>query len=211
MSNTRKKIVSTNLFELRSQYELSQKELGQILGVTKKTISNYELEISNLPLESALILCKKYSCTLDWIYCHDSKNSASDSKGKPFEPFIVDIRDFISFSNNEVHITLPYYYYNYIKKRHEIEASPCSHSERLHNIAALESEYDKHNTNGYCRRISIPASEFLSYLQFDDQYALYANSESSQEKEPTKEQLEEATSFIKELLALSKFNTKKEK
>ena len=149
MSNTRKKIVSTNLFELRSQYGLSQKELGQILGVTKKTISNYELEKSNLPLESALILCKKYSCTLDWIYCHDSKNSASDSKEKPFEPFIVDIRDFISFSNNEVHITLPY-------------------------------------------------------------YALYANPEPSQE-EPTKEQLEEATSFIKELLALSKSNTKKEK
>ena len=182
MSNTRKKIVSTNLFELRSQYGLSQKELGQILGVTKKTISNYELEKSNLPLESALILCKKYSCTLDWIYCHDSKNSASDSKEKPFEPFIVDIRDFISFSNNKVHINLPYY----------------------------ESEYDKHNPNGYCWRISIPSSEFLSYLQFDDQYALYANPEPSQE-EPTKEQLEEATSFIKELLALSKSNTKKEK
>lgn len=103
---------------LRENLGLTQKELGEILGVSERMVCNYETEETTLPLDKAMILSKKYNYTLDWIYCHPA-NSSNVSPAvhteKEHPKFFVDIREFISYSNNSLHFTFPDYYMEYIR------------------------------------------------------------------------------------------------
>ena len=68
MYNKVKEIYPCNLLELRKNLGLTQKELGEILGVSERMICNYETGEITLPIDKAIILSQRWNYTLDWIY-----------------------------------------------------------------------------------------------------------------------------------------------
>jgi len=53
MTNKMKTIYPNNLLSIREQQHLTQKQMGEILGVGERMISNYETGVYNLPLDKA--------------------------------------------------------------------------------------------------------------------------------------------------------------
>lgn len=206
MANKRKKVVETNLQKIREDLGLNQKEMGDKLGVTGKTIRNYEYYVTNLPVQSAMELAITYGYSLDWIYIFSSlKKTHSTENTKPkfiTDQFIVDIRDFISFSNETVHFSIPDYYWNYIKQRNAIFSSNLFDIEKKRKIMELNASYESISNENFYYRFSIPKSEFMSYLHFDNEFTPYLDSDtfSSEEHEATEEQKKEVKDFFDSLL-----------
>jgi len=203
MGNKYKKIIKTNIQIIREELGYTQKEMGEKLKVGEKTIRNYEYFESNLPLESSLYLSKKFGYSLDWIY-RNSTNKMNDSEiieGKRISNFIVDIRDFISRSDEQIHISIPDYYMNYIKQRNALLSSNLSDYEKKRECAKLDASLKK-NTKSFYYRFTIPESEFLSFLHIDNSFIPYVDSdiESGEDFEPTEEQKQEAMAFLDSLL-----------
>jgi len=202
MSNKPKKISKNNLQKIREELRYTQKQMGEKLGVSEKTIRNYEYFETDFPIESALYLSKHYNYTLDWIYCNSDipkKQSTSTNNETSFPKFIVDIRDFISYSNGMIHLTIPNYYWNYINERNSITSSKDSIFEKRREIAKLEAKYDAKIPQGHCWRFSISASEFNSFVRVNDSFIPYADS-ISEEIEPSEEDLAKITSLFNEFL-----------
>lgn len=59
------------LKELREKSRLNQDQLGEICGVTKGMVSQWENDIVTPPVERMMLLKKKHHFTLDWLYCED--------------------------------------------------------------------------------------------------------------------------------------------
>ena len=53
------------LKEIRKAQKITQEELAETLGVTGDMVSNWEREITNLPLDMAFKICRALGCTLD--------------------------------------------------------------------------------------------------------------------------------------------------
>lgn len=191
-----------NLLKLREEFKLTQKELGEILGVSERMICNYETGEITLPIDKAIFLCQQYNYTLDWIYCApiDCKSAADNlDKVKEYPKFIVDIRDFLSYSNGAVFFSIPNYYWEYMQERNAIAASKSTDGDKRRQIAELNGAYKvKENEQRYWR-FNISAENFLSYLRFDSKFIPFSDNGSSSSKEPSKEQIEEITVFIESL------------
>lgn len=203
MGNKIKEIIKTNLLDIREDLGYTQKEMGEILKVSDKTIRNYEYFESNLPIESALILSKKFGYSLDWIYGNspDKKRDSEIVIPKQISNFIVDIRDFVSRYNGMIHFAFPDYYWNYIKQRNALSSSNLSKHEMEREIAKLDASYKK-NSNCIYYRFSIPESEFSTFLLLDDSFIPYVDSatDSSEEHKPTEEEMREFETFLNSLL-----------
>lgn len=63
------------LKELRENRQLSQEEVGKILGVTRATISGYECGNAQPPADIIVKLASLYRCTSDYILGLDSQKS----------------------------------------------------------------------------------------------------------------------------------------
>lgn len=202
MGNKRKEIVKTKILNIREELGYTQKEMGEILKVDAKTIRNYEYFKTNLPIEKAEILSKKFGYSLDWIYreSSDKKRNSKTVEPKRISNFIVDIRDFVSRSNGMIHIAFPDYYWKYIIQRNALSSSNLSKHETEREIAKLDASYNK-NSNCIYYHFSIPESEFFTYLHFDDSFIPYVDSttDSSEEHEPTEEQKQEFETFFNSL------------
>ena len=147
-----------NLLKLREELELTQKQLGEILGVSERMICNYEIGAITLPIDKAIFLCQKYNYTLDWIYCYpaDVKGAAALSdKAEKYPKFVVDIRDFLSYSNDSVFFTIPNYYWEYIKRRNAITSSKSPDGDKKRKIAELNGAYKIRENEQEYWRISI--------------------------------------------------------
>lgn len=55
----------------RAVFGLQQNEFCSRAGIATNTYNNYEQGIRTPSLENAIILCKTYDLTLDWIYLGD--------------------------------------------------------------------------------------------------------------------------------------------
>lgn len=196
-----------NLLELREELQLTQKQLGEILGVSRRMICNYETGETTFPIEKAILLCQKYNYTLDWIYCYPAAKAASTSsflyKTKKYPKFVVDIRDFLSYSNGSVFFTIPNYYWEYMKKRNAIASSKSTDGDKKRKVAELDGEYEIQKNKQEYWQVSITVENFLSSLRFDSKFLPFADNSSSSLKEPSEEQLEEATAFLKSLTDLN--------
>ncbi len=53
--------------EIREDNDISQKEMGKILGVSQNTVSQYELGIRTLPIDILAIYAKKFNVSADYI------------------------------------------------------------------------------------------------------------------------------------------------
>lgn len=199
-------IYPCNLLELRKKLDLTQKKLGEILGVSERMISYYETGEKTLPIDRAIFLCKEYNCTLDWMYCNPTNAKSTvalSDKIEEYPKFIVDIRDFLSCCKDSVYFTIPNYYWEYMKRRNAITASKSPNGEKKRKIAELNGSYEIRESEQKYWRVSIKAKEFLSYLRFDSEFVPFADASDSSAKDPTKEQLEEATAFIKYLTEMN--------
>lgn len=140
MAQKRKERHPCNLLKLREELKLTQKQLGEILEVSERMICNYETGEITLPIDKALVLSKKYGYSLDWIYLVPV--NAPSEKVVGYTKFIVDIRHFLSFSNDSVLFTIPNYYWEYIKKRNAITSSKSLDEDKKRRIAELNGTYE---------------------------------------------------------------------
>lgn len=208
MANKYKKIYETNLLAIREELGYTQEEMGEIFQVDKKTIRNYEYFETNFPLEYAMLLSQKYGYTLDWIYKNSSKktiNTENDLNTNPkrdISKFLIDIRDFLSRSNGNIHFTIPNYYWDFIKQYNKITSSNLTSFEKKRKLYEIESSYTRKKPEEFCYRFSIKESDFLMFLHFDDEFIPYidSNTLSNKESEASEEQKQEVLSFLESIL-----------
>lgn len=59
--------IGVRLTQLRLRYNLNQSQLGQLCGVTKAAVSQWEKEISIPEISKLIILRSRLSFSLDWL------------------------------------------------------------------------------------------------------------------------------------------------
>lgn len=203
MANKIKEIYPNNLLTIREDLGYTQHEMGNILDVSDRMICNYETGESNLPIDKAILLSQKYNYSLDWIYKisrTQATNISIQENPTQLDKFVVDIRDFISFSNNMYHLNFPDNYQKYISEINTIFSSNKTENEKKRLKAELDGNYKKTNKGNIVWRVSIPTDEIPSYIHFDSSFIPFANTNNDSEYEPTDEQLADAKSFLEELL-----------
>lgn len=176
--------------------------MGEILDVRERMICNYETGESNLPIDKAILLSKKYHYSLDWIYDTPGTQNQHNSKQNYLEQsdkFLVDIRDFISFSDNAYHFVIPDNCRKYVHELSSILFSSKTNSEKKRLRAELDGKYSKSNKGDVVWRISIPSDKLCSYLHFDSSFIPFIDKENDLEYEPTEKQVADAISFLNEL------------
>ncbi len=201
MPNKKKEIISTNLAILREKLGYTQKDLADILSVDVKMIRNYEEDISNLPIDKAIFLSKKYNFSLDWIYKNTQNNSEIQYLKNYSEEertnFLVDIRDFVIFSDNKIKLRINNSYWEYIKKLNEIKHSDKTQRRQKSEIAELNGSY-KMNDNSYITwEFSIDIDKFKSII-FDS--CVFACDNSTNMSKPSEEDIKNAENFIQSLV-----------
>ena len=203
MANKIKEIYPNNLLKIRESLKYTQAEMGGILDVSERMICNYETGESNLPIDKAILLSKKYNYSLDWIYSTketQNKNNSKQNYPKQNDKFIVDIRDFISFSDNAYHFVIPDNYRKYVHELNSILFSNKTDNEKKRLKTELDGKYKKNNKGYVVWRISIPSDKFLSYMHFDSSFIPFADNGNDSEYEPTEEEVSDAISFLNKLL-----------
>lgn len=75
-------MLNNNLKWCREELELTQEELGNILNVSRKTISGWENVNDPIPLSKLIEFCDKYNYSLDFALGLTRKNYSSKLKGK---------------------------------------------------------------------------------------------------------------------------------
>ena len=73
MAHKVKDIIESNIYEIRAEQNLTQEELGELLGVSVRMIQSYEAGQTTLPLDKAMYLCEKWNYSLDQIYKYSGR------------------------------------------------------------------------------------------------------------------------------------------
>lgn len=60
----------------RIKHQMSRNELAEALGVSKRTISNWQGGVTELPLSKLLALAKLWGCTTDYLLGLDASQSS---------------------------------------------------------------------------------------------------------------------------------------
>ena len=60
-------LINNNLKEFRENLEMTQEELGYVLGITKGTVANWENSNDSIPLRQIIKLCNIYNTSIDYI------------------------------------------------------------------------------------------------------------------------------------------------
>lgn len=60
-------LIENNLKEFRENLEMTQEELGYVLGITKGTVANWENGNDSIPLRQIIKLCNIYNTSIDYI------------------------------------------------------------------------------------------------------------------------------------------------
>lgn len=202
MANKIKEIYSNNLLKIREALGYSQTEMGKILNVSERMICNYETGESNLPIDKAILLSNKYNYSLDWIYDirkTQNNNASSQEHPEQLDKFVMDIRNFISFSDGMYHFSIQDNCRKYINEIYSIFSSNKTDNEKKRLKAELDGKYNNTNKGDVIWRISIPADKILSYIHFGTSFIPYAFTENDSDYEPTEEQMKSAVSFLNEI------------
>ncbi len=67
-------LINNNIKNCREIINISQKELGKILGVSNKTISGWETGADFIPLKKLIQFCNKFNINVDYALGLTSKN-----------------------------------------------------------------------------------------------------------------------------------------
>ena len=74
--------IGNRIYELRKENKLSQEKLAEKIGVTRQTISNWELNESSPDLKQAKVLSETFSVSLDELVENDIKDILLDKTNK---------------------------------------------------------------------------------------------------------------------------------
>ncbi len=66
--------LGNNIFELRKKQRLSQEQLGEKVGVTRQTVSNWELEQTTSDTNQLIALSKALKVSIDVLVGNDIQN-----------------------------------------------------------------------------------------------------------------------------------------
>ena len=72
--------MENNFKFLREDLKMTQTELGKILNVHRKTISNWENSVDPISLEKLVMFCNLYNYSLDYVVGLDRKNTNYSNK-----------------------------------------------------------------------------------------------------------------------------------
>ena len=61
------KIFARRVYELRKKKHMSQKELGEVLGLTSKSISTIESGLRSTTIEKLILLAKFFEVSADYL------------------------------------------------------------------------------------------------------------------------------------------------
>ena len=172
MAHKVKNIIESNIYKIRAELNYTQKEFGELLGVSERMIQMYEAYVTTLPLDKALYICKRWNYSLDQIYLDFSKKYA-------FNKFSVNIRDFLTRNNNSIIFSMPDYYWNYLKEINRINNSDILQDDKKRLLAELDDKYSN-DTNSVVWKYKIPVNDFLSNLKFGDDEFPYADIDSEE-------------------------------
>lgn len=78
------------LKELRQEYNYTQKEIADFLGVTPKAVSFYELGQRQIPNEALVKLANKFSVSTDYLLGRTEKRNGIVIGDYTFTPIEVD-------------------------------------------------------------------------------------------------------------------------
>ena len=70
-------MLGNNLKWCREKLGMTQAQLGNILGVSRKTVSGWETANDPIPLEKLMEFCEKYNYSLDYAVGLSKKNYPS--------------------------------------------------------------------------------------------------------------------------------------
>lgn len=204
MPNKKKDIIPTKLTQIRTRLKYTQEELGQLLGISKKMVQEIEQEKFNLSLDKAITLSQKFNYSLDWIYGNE-KNKEMQDKLKNYSEeeclsFLVDIRDFLVFSENSIKLHINNSYWQYIKKISEIKNSDKTMRRQKSEIAELNGSYNAEDKTDIVWEVSIDVDKFISLMNWGNSSTLFAFEDSREFPPPSEEQKKEAEDFIQLLL-----------
>ena len=60
-------LINNNLKHCRENLEMTQEELGYVLGVTKGTVANWENGNDSIPLRQVAKICNQYDLSVDYL------------------------------------------------------------------------------------------------------------------------------------------------
>ncbi len=63
----------------RIRHQMSRDDLAQKLGVSKRTLSNWQSGVTELPLSKLMILSKLWNCSLDYLLGLEPAGQNQDS------------------------------------------------------------------------------------------------------------------------------------
>lgn len=81
-------MIDNNLKSCREELEMTQEELGIILGASKQTISNWETGYTPMPLKKLIRFANLYGYSLDYVIGFTRKNIRYNNKIKIDSNFI---------------------------------------------------------------------------------------------------------------------------
>lgn len=67
--------IGLKILELRKKASLSQEKLGELVGVTRQTISNWELNITLPDTKQLIELSKVFTVSIDFLVGNDINNT----------------------------------------------------------------------------------------------------------------------------------------
>ena len=67
-------LINNNLKNCREELEITQEELGKVLGVSRKTVTGWENNYDTMPLSKLVKFSNLYNYSLDYILGLSSKN-----------------------------------------------------------------------------------------------------------------------------------------
>ena len=65
-------IVDNRLREIREKNGITALELSKKIGMMPAAVSLMEKHSRNITIEKALIICKLFNCSLDYLFCHEN-------------------------------------------------------------------------------------------------------------------------------------------
>jgi len=59
--------VASNLKSIRTLRRYTQEDIAEVLNITQQQYSRYEVGVHDIPIRYAIILCKFYGISADWL------------------------------------------------------------------------------------------------------------------------------------------------
>ena len=99
-------MIENNLKYCREELEMTQTELGNIFGIQKATISNWENGYDIIPLSKLVKFCDLYGYSIDYVLCLSRKNKKSEPIGnlnkKKIGENLRDLRKKMSYTQKQM-------------------------------------------------------------------------------------------------------------